>query len=261
MMTVLMKLGLLHESIHYYDCGKTLYWKENEHLESCPKCNKSRYVEGSDTVLIRVFRYFSVIKRLQRMFWCLELAKHMRWHSSNHSTDGKMRSVVDNKQWHFIDENFPSFSKEDCNVKMGLALDGVNPHSLQSSKHSMWLLLMVMYNLPPYLLMKRFFICLMMITLGPNSPSEDTVNVYMQPLVYELKKIWVGILAIDMLKPLGPSHHFTMRSMLIWTINDYLAYTSISGQVGKGYASCLVCGEGTFVEYLREANKTLYLVH
>lgn len=42
-----MKLGLTHENIHCYDCGKTIYWKEKSDLKSCPECRKSRYVEGS----------------------------------------------------------------------------------------------------------------------------------------------------------------------------------------------------------------------
>lgn len=36
-------------------------------------------------------------------------------------------------------------------------------------------------------------------------------------------------------------------------------YTLISGQVGKGYAGCPVCGEGTFAEHSVEAGKTVFL--
>ena len=62
------------------------------------------------------------------MFRCPELAKRMRWHSSNHSEDRKMRAV-DSEQWRFVDEIFPLFSRDDRNVRMGLALDGVNPRT------------------------------------------------------------------------------------------------------------------------------------
>jgi len=64
MKTMLMKLGLSHETIHCCECGKTLYWRENSHLQQCPKCQKSRYISGSTTVPVRVLRYFSLIKRL-----------------------------------------------------------------------------------------------------------------------------------------------------------------------------------------------------
>ena len=193
------------------------------------------------------------------MFRCPELAKHIRWHSTNSSQDSKMRSVVDSEQWSFIRENFPSFSRQDRNVRMGLALDGVNPHSLQSSKHFVWPVMLVLYNLPPYLLTKRFFISLSMIIPGPTSPSEDTIDVYLQPLVHELKKLWVDMQATDMSEPVGPNRSFLLRGMLIWTIHDFPAYTLISGQTGKGSAVCRVCGEGTFVEYSREAHKTIFL--
>ena len=47
----------------------------------------------------------------------------------------------------------------------------------------------------------------------------------------------------------------------MWTIHDFLAYTLILGQVGRGYAACLVCGKGTFAEHFNEAHKTIYLGH
>jgi len=193
------------------------------------------------------------------MFRCPELSKHMTWHSRNHSQDGKMRSVVDSEQWRFVEEKFPNFSLEDRNLRMGLSLDGVNPHGVQSSKHSVWPVMMVLYNLPPYLVTKRFFICLTMIIPGPNSPTEENIDVYLQPLVHELKKLWVGVPAVDMSKPVGPDRHFSMRGMLLWAIHDFPAYTLISGQAGKGFAGCPVCGEGTAGEHSIEASKTVYL--
>ena len=50
MKTFLMKLRLFHESIHCCDCGRTLYWQENANLDKCPHCQKSRYIQGSETV-------------------------------------------------------------------------------------------------------------------------------------------------------------------------------------------------------------------
>lgn len=164
---------------------------------------------------------------------CPELSKHMRWHAGNHSDDGKMRSAIDSEQWRYIEEEFPHFSGDARNVRMGLCLDEVNPHSLQSSKYLVWPVMMVFYNLPPYLLTKRFFICLTMIILGPKSPTENNIDVYLQPLVHELKKLWVGVKAVDMAQPIGRTQHFKMRGMLMWTINDFPAYTLIFGQTGK----------------------------
>lgn len=68
MKALLMKLGLSHEVIHCCECGKTLYWKENADLDSCPAFQKSQYIHGSNSVPVQVLRYFSLIKRLRRMF-------------------------------------------------------------------------------------------------------------------------------------------------------------------------------------------------
>jgi len=98
-----------------------------------------------------------------------------------------------------------------------------------------------------------------MIIPGPGSPSEDTIDVYLQPLVYELKKLWKGVDAMDMSEPMGPNRNFKMRGMLIWAIHDYPAYTLISGQSGEEYADCPMCGEGTSAEHSKEAQKTIFL--
>ena len=259
MKSVLKNLGLSHEMIHCCECGRTLYWKDKSDLVECPFCQKSRYIPGSNSMPVRVLRFFSLIRRLRRIFRCPELAKHMRWHSRNHSIDRKMRSVVDSEQWKFIEDNYPSFSNEERNVRMGLALDGVNPHSFQSSRHSVWPVMIVLYNLPAYLVIKRFFICLSMIIPGPSSPSEHTIDVYLQPLVNELKKLWKSVRAVDMSEPPGMNRTFVLRVMLIWTINDYPAYTLILAQSGKGYSGCPICGEETFVDHSMEARKTVFL--
>jgi len=81
---------------------------------------------------------------------------------------------------------------------MGLSLDGVIPRTLQSSKHSIWPVMLVFYNLPPYLMTKHFFISLTMLIHGPKSSFENTIDVYLQPLVGELKKLWVGVPTVDM---------------------------------------------------------------
>lgn len=77
--------------------------------------------------------------------------------------------------------------------------------------------MIVLYNLPPYLLTKRFFISLSMIIPGPTSPSENTIDVFLQPLVHELNKLWRGVLSTDMSEPDGPNRRFKMRGMFMWS--------------------------------------------
>jgi hypothetical protein len=51
----------------------------------------------------------------------------MRWHHANRSQYGLVRHVADSKAWAHIDNSWPNFASDPYNVKLGLALDGVNP--------------------------------------------------------------------------------------------------------------------------------------
>lgn len=166
------KLGLGHENIHCCECGKTLYWGENSALDHCPHCRMSRYIPGSTTVPIRVLRFFSLIKRLRRLFRFPKIAHHLKWASRGRSLDGKMRSVVDSPLWNYVDTHYQNFARVVTNLRLGMALDGVSANGLHSTKHSIWPVMMVIYNLPPWLLMKKFFISLTLVIPGPESPND-----------------------------------------------------------------------------------------
>ncbi len=51
----------------------------------------------------------------------------MTWHSRNRSMNGKVRHVVDSKAWQHIDNTWLEFVVETINVRLWLAIDGVNP--------------------------------------------------------------------------------------------------------------------------------------
>ncbi|GKA85868.1 zinc finger, PHD-type containing protein, partial [Tanacetum coccineum] len=52
---------------------------------------------------------------------------------------------------------------------------------------------------------------------------------------------------------------FNMRAMVLWTINDFLARSSLSGWSGQGYMACLTCNEDT--PSVRVLGKTAYVGH
>ncbi|KAL6550235.1 hypothetical protein OROMI_020723 [Orobanche minor] len=84
----------------------------------------------------------------------------------------------------------------------------------------------------------------MMLTLlisGPKQPGND-INVYLQPLIDDLKKLWSGVeWVFDSYK----KEYFTLGAVLFWTINDFPAYGNLSGSIVKGYNGCPVCLEHT----------------
>jgi tnp2 family transposase len=61
-----------------------------------------------------------------------------------------------------------------------------------STTHSSWPVLLVPFNLPPWLCMKQSSIMVSMINPGEKAPSND-IDVYLQPLIKELSQLWEGV--------------------------------------------------------------------
>jgi len=253
-----MKFGLKHRQVHTCPEGHILYEGENANLQQCPKCDHPRYIPGSSTVPHRVVRYFDVVKHLIRMFRCPQIAKHMNWHTIHKSRDGKMRSVVDSEQWKTIDRLYPDFAEVMSNLRLGLVGDGIIPFKNNAIKHSTWVLLITIYNLPPWLLTKKFFISLAVLIPGPNAPTAENIDIFMAPLIEDLLKLWEGVPAVNMSKPVN-ERRFTLRAILMWTVNDFPAYGLLSGQQVHGYKACPLCGPETCAEHARLLRKMIFL--
>ena len=103
---VIKTLGLAYDTIHACEMGCVLFRNELANATHCPKCQLSRYVEGSATVPQKVLQHFSLIPRLKRMYRCSNIAKLMQWHCQNPSIDGLVRSV-DGKAWKHIVDTCP----------------------------------------------------------------------------------------------------------------------------------------------------------
>ncbi|KAL3698568.1 hypothetical protein R1sor_012644 [Riccia sorocarpa] len=68
-------------------------------------------------------------------------------------------------------------------------------------------------------------------------------------------------LAIDDVSCGGNGYMFTLRAMLLWTVNDYPALGIISGQCTKGRLSCVVCGPRVTSEYSLHLHKHIFYGH
>ena len=103
----------------------------------------------------------------------------MTWHADERIEDTKLRHPADSPQWKKIDHENPEFKEEERNLRLSLATDGINPHGVQSSTHNTWPVIVMIYNLPPHLIMKRKFMMLSMLISGPRQPGND-IDVYLQ---------------------------------------------------------------------------------
>nr|GEW46877.1 hypothetical protein [Tanacetum cinerariifolium] len=124
-------------------------------------------------------------------------AKEMTWHATGKCTEhGKRQHMVDGRAWKNFDKKYPNFAKEPRNVRLGLAADGFNMFNNLSQAYGMWPTILTTYNLPLW------------------------------PLIDDLKVLWVlkGVETIDV----ATGQKFNMRAMVLWTINDFPAQSSLS---------------------------------
>jgi hypothetical protein len=116
-------------------------------------------------------------------------AKLMRWHKEDQKQDNMLRHPANGSQWRKVDRTFPTFTNDARNIRFGLSMDDVYPFSEQSSGHSTWPVTLCIYNLPPWLCMKRKFIMMPVLISGPKQPGND-IDVYLKPLVDGLLLLW-----------------------------------------------------------------------
>jgi len=268
---IVCPLGLDVQKIHACPNDCILYrGAEYEKLNSCPVCGAQRYkirpddpgeVDGKASkkkVPAKVMWYFPVIPRLKRLFRNKTNAKLMRWHAEERKKDELMRHPADASQWRNINREFPDFDADVRNIRFGLSTDGMNPFGEMSSGHSTWPVTLCIFNLPPWLCMKRKFIMMPILIQGPKEPGND-IDVYLRPLIDELLLLWKeeGVAIWDEYK----QEEFKIRALLFVTINDWPALANLSGQSNKGYKACTHCYEETDCMYLKNSRKCVYMGH
>ena len=102
---------------------------------------------------MKVLWYLPIIPRFKHPFANGDDAKDLTWHANGRNCDGMLRHLADSSQWK-IDHLYLDFGKEARNLRLRLASDGMNPYGNLSTQHSSWPVLLVIYNLSPWLCMK-----------------------------------------------------------------------------------------------------------
>ncbi|XP_078167221.1 uncharacterized protein LOC144561984 [Carex rostrata] len=246
-------MGLKVEKIHACPNDCVLYRGEYEAMHVCPKCGVSRYRrknqdtdDGNDEgnkgrAPAKSVWYFLIIPRFKRLFANPKDAKLLRWHEDERKRDGKLRHPADSPQWRNIDRDFTEFGGESRNLRLGLSTDGMSPFGSMSSRHSTWPVLICIYNLPPWLCMKRRYIMMSLLIQGPRQPGND-IDVYLAPLIEDLQKLWRdGVRVWDAYG----KEQFELRAMVFCTINDFPTYGNLSGYSTKGAKACPICEDDT----------------
>nr|XP_028946890.1 uncharacterized protein LOC103415040 [Malus domestica] len=254
---VLKGLELGYEKIHACVNNCILFYKENIQLDKCPVCIELRFKMTSQNrktkIPQKIMRYLPLKPRLQRLYMSMHTTTDMRWHKERRVNDDVMRHPADGEAWKEFDRMYPDFAADPRNIRLGLATDGFNPFGVLNQTHSIWPVVVFPYNLPPWKCMKKEY---MMLTVLITEDPRKSIDVYLRPLVDELKDLWEnGVRTYD--KSTG--HMFTMRVAVMWTVNDFLAYAMVSGWMTKGYLACPICKENVTSSW--HARKVCYLGH
>ena len=184
-------------------------------------------------------------------------ASYMTWHHDKRVDDRLLRHPANSKAWKTFDEIHESFSLETHNVRLGLATDGFNPFGNMSLSYSIWPIVLVPYNLPPWMCMKQPNFMLSLLIPRQKGLGND-IDVYLQLLVDELKQLWeVGVTTFESFR----KQNFNMRAVVLWTINDFLAYRNLSGWNTMVALACPSCHDETHSSYLKSGKKYCFMGH
>ncbi|HET7732936.1 MAG TPA: DUF4218 domain-containing protein [Paludibacter sp.] len=182
------------------------------------------------------------------------MSEDLRWHATRKTTEGVLRHPADSQAWRTIDEKFPEFGTDPRNLRLGISADGVDVNR-GNRPRSVWPVLTLIYNLPPWLCMKRKFIMLSVLISG--YPGND-IDVFLEPLVDDLRRLFdEGVETYDAYT----KDKFSLRAAVLWTINDYPALGALCGCPSSGYKGCVVCGTETYCVRLRGSSKQSYVGH
>ncbi|XP_040361932.1 uncharacterized protein LOC121049286 [Rosa chinensis] len=258
----LSALGMEYHKIHACPNDCVLYRQQHADAIICPTCGASRWKLGKDKtekvgIPAKVLWYFPPIPRFKRFYQSAITAKNLTWHDYGRKKDGMMQHPADSPTWDLVDKKWPEFGSEPRNLRLALSSDGFNPHSSLSSRYSCWPVILVTYNLPPWLCMKRKYMMLTLLISGPKQPGND-IDVYLQPLIDDLKVLWDGVEGVyDAFR----GEYFKLRAILLWTINDFPAYGNLSGSIVKGYNACPICVDKSGPYRLKKGNKMSFMRH
>jgi hypothetical protein len=125
----------------------------------------------------------------------------------------------------------------------------MNPF-MNNSKHSTWSIVLMIFNLPPWLHNKQKYIMMSGFISGPQQSGND-IDIYFKPLVKDLKRMWYN----DEVQVWDKHKHeyFGLKSILFVTVSDSPAAHNLFRQSKKVGCECPHCFRETNSQYLSES--------
>lgn len=117
--------------------------------------------------------------------------------------------------------------------------------------------MLINYNLTLWLCMKMKFVMLKLLLSGPNQLGNDT-DVFLELLIDDLNFLLNNIIEVI------DAYHkekFILKAIIMWPINDFLAYGNLLCHEMKHYFTCPICSRNTYVDRLYDSHKMCYKGH
>jgi len=119
-----------------------------------------------------------------------------------------------------IEDTWPKkFKDEVRSLRLNIAMDGINTYSLQNTNYSVWPVVVINNNIPPWLSVKNEHLMLALIV--PGRRQVKNMDVYLQPLIDELKELWDGINLYDVSRPIKTERSFMLYGICAYMTHDY----------------------------------------
>ena len=80
----------------------------------------------------------------------------MEWHARNRIEEGVLCIPIASKAMKHIEEKWSrKYKDEPKSVRLGLTMDGVNPFSNQTFNYSCWPIVIINFNIPPWMYIRK----------------------------------------------------------------------------------------------------------
>ena len=133
----------------------------------------------------------------------------------------------------------------------------MNLYASLSTQHSLWPVLLVIHNSPPWLCMNQKHMMLSMMISGPRQPGNE-IDVYLSPLIEDLTKLrGEEVIVFDGYQ----NETFKLCEILFCTINNFPAYRNLTGYNVKSHHACPICEEYKSYVQMKHESKIVYTWH
>jgi hypothetical protein len=96
---------------------------------------------------------------------------------------------VNGRQWKQFNLVYhKDFSNDPRNIRFELSTDGMSPFGEMRNPHSMWPVIMCIFNLPPWLCHKLKYLLLTTLISDPKQAGND-MDVFLEPLMKDMQKL------------------------------------------------------------------------